>query len=58
MLYTPADVTAQSCYGIVVGGLIHVCFGFFFTSLISLSLYFRICRSCVKYKKALSTHIV
>lgn len=39
-------------------GLIHVWLGFFFMSLISLSLYFRICRACVKYKNTLSIHIV
>jgi len=39
-------------------GLFHVWLGFFFTSLISLSLYFRISRACVKYKKTLSIHIV
>jgi len=39
-------------------GLIHVWLGFFFTSLISLRLYFRICRACVKYKNTLSIRIV
>jgi hypothetical protein len=39
-------------------GLIYVWLGFFFTSLISLSLYFRICRACVKYKNTLSIHVV
>lgn len=38
--------------------LIHVWLGFFFTSLISFSLYFRTCRACVKYKNTLSIHVV
>ena len=41
-----------------VRGLIYVWLGFFFTSLVSLSLYFRICRACVKYKNTSSIHIV
>jgi hypothetical protein len=54
---------ACGCHSLVLlrnhgRGLIHVWLGFFFTSLISLSLYFRICRTCVKYKNTLSIHIV